>query len=283
MHIADTLSAYHSYLFSVAYHILGEVQEAEDIVQDSFEHFLSLPASHVQNVKSYLTRVVANKSIDRLKERKKAQEHYPGTWLPEPYVTTTEASVELPADMLSYGMMYLLEELNPLERAVFILREAFNYSYEALAELCEIQQDYCRQLLSRARKKMNLTEESLTSKPPATQPLLEAFLKAREEGDIKALTQLLKEDIILYSDGGGKKAAALVPLYGWETVTKFLAGVAQKPDSLQMEPQWVKINGQAGILLSLYGKPDSLITLEGGNQKISRLFFVRNPDKIFLH
>lgn len=282
MNAADILTKYRTYLFSVAYHILGEVQEAEDIVQDSFEHFLSLPPEHVQNVKSYLTRVVANKSIDRLKERKKSQEHYPGTWLPEPYITVAHAE-DQPKDLLSYGMMYLLEQLNPLERAVFILRVAFSYSYEALAELCEIQQDHCRQLLSHARKKMNLTEETITSKPSATQPLLEAFLKAREEGKIQALTQLLKEDIILYSDGGGKKAATRVPLYGWETVTKFLVGVAQKPDALQMKAQWVQINGLPGILFSLNGQPDSLLTLDGDGQKITHLYFVRNPDKIFLH
>jgi len=275
---AGSVTEYHSYFFSVAYNILGEVQEAEDIVQDGFEHFLTLPRDHVKNTKSFLTRVIANKAIDRLKERKKLQVSYPGTWLPEPYLTTEEHP---PEDLLPYGILHLLERLNPLERAVFILREAFQHSYEELAEFCEISQEYCRKLLSRARKKVQMSKERLASNTQSYEALLDAFWQARENNDIQPLTQLLKEDIVLYSDGGGKKAAARVPLYGWETVAKFLAGIIKKSPVQQMTHQLVQINGQPGIIFSLKGEPESLIVWDVIDEQIQNLYIIRNPDKFF--
>lgn len=273
-----SVTKYRSYLFSVAYNILGEVQEAEDIVQDGFEHFLTLPPDYVKNTKSFLTRVIANKAIDRLKERKKLQASYPGTWLPEPYITTEENP---PEDLLPYGMLHLLERLNPLERAIFILREAFQHSYEELAGFCEVSQDYCRKLLSRARKKVQMPKEKPASHAQSYEALLDAFWQARENDDIQPLTQLLKEDIVLYSDGGGKKAVARVPLYGWETVAKFLAGIAKKSPVHQITHQLVKINGKPSILLSLRGKPESLIVWDVYDEQIQNLYIMRNPDKIF--
>ena len=273
---------YRPYLFSVAYHILGEIPEAEDIVQDSLEVWLRRPSDEVRNVKSYLTRVVANKAIDRLKERQKQQANYPGYWLPEPFVTSEEEIRGAASpDLLSYAMMHLLEQLNPAERAVFILREAYDYPYNDLAELLDLSPANCRQLLSRARKKIRPVEALPVVAGEDHQEVLEAFLRARKEDNPDALARLLKEDVILYSDGGGKRVAAMVPLVGADTVLKFLVGVARKTPSHAITPRGVQINGQPGILLSLNGQPDTLIALETEGAGIRRLFLVRNPDKIF--
>lgn len=280
------LQTYHSYLFSVAYNILGQIHEAEDIVQDAFEYMLTLPAGHVKNMKTYLTRVVANKSIDRLKMLKRARTHYPGTWLPEPYVEVDEAvaNTDQPVDMLSYSLMWAMETLNPVERAVFILREAFDYAYHDLAEICGISEANCRQILSRAKKKVKQAsgKDQSETDQEEYQRLIAAFLRARQEEDPGALARLLKEDIIVYSDGGGKAPAAMVPLEGVDVVLRFLTGIARKQQARELSYRLVYVNHQPAILLSSGAQPDTLISFDVTNSSINRIFIIRNPDKILL-
>ncbi|AUD05929.1 sigma factor-like helix-turn-helix DNA-binding protein [Spirosoma pollinicola] len=267
------------YLFRIAYAMLGMIQEAEDIVQDVYEKWLSV--DRVQNAKAYLGRMTVNKSINRLEELKKQREIYPGPWLPEPYITL-EAEQPL---TLEYGLLFLVEQLNPIERAVFILRESFSQDYRSIAELTGLSADNCRQLLHRAREKL------AGRKPQPVEPvthgaLTEAFLVALHRQDRDALNQLLRSDIELFSDGGGKRAAGLKPLFGLQKVLKFLLGVMQLPanqgNDFIHRPAFV--NGQPGSLIfeGQTGELDSMTYIGWDANQITRLLYVRNPDKLHI-
>src|ERR1044072_5119885 len=152
MNLAEKYVALRSYLWTIAYDMTGEIQEAEDIVQDGFEIISGLKEEAVNNPKAYFTRIIINKSIDRQKELQKQRTNYTGTWLPEPYITFGDEPLN--ESILPYAMMHLAEQLNPVERAVFILREAFSYSYAEIAEFCDLTEANCRQLLHRANGKI---------------------------------------------------------------------------------------------------------------------------------
>lgn len=271
---------YRPYLFSVAYNILGEVQEAEDIVQEAFAYYLSIPKNKVQNLKAYLCRVVANKSIDRLKELKRQRENYPGVWLPEPYVQPFSAVPTSEKDIMNYEVLSALESLNPVERAVFVLREAFDFSYADIASICDTSEVNCRKILSRSRGKITNRKKDSSAQNEQLVPLMEAFLQAIVEEDTTVLTQLLKEDIVLYSDGGGKVAAALNPLWGQSVVCKFLIGIARKKKDQSITHSVVMVNQKPAILLSSPQGPDSLLTFAGDGQHFDQIFIIRNPDKL---
>lgn len=270
---------YRSYLFSVAYNILGEIEESEDIVQDVFEYYLTRNPAEIQNLRSWLTRVVANKSIDRLRQLQVARRGYPGTWLPEPCVY--EEGEDPDNGILAYETLCVLEQLNPVERAVFVLRESFNLPYNELSEICGISPDNCRQVLSRVKKKIGLPPSHLPANPLNVTGLVESFLKACLNGDISELSSLLKDDIVLNSDGGGKAKAAVNPLYGNLVVSKFLAGVVRKGLSHNPAYRLVNVNGSPAILTTVQNKPYSLLypdlSVEG---VIGDIYILRNPDKL---
>lgn len=281
MDITSEYTSLKRYLFATAYNMTGQVHEAEDIVQDAFEDVLKKKQADVQNAKSYLTRIVVNKSIDRLTILKKERENYPALWLPEPYITESESTQ--PSDILSYAFLHLVEDLNPVERAVFILRESFDYSYDEIASLCEITTDNCRQVLHRAKAKLRQAVVPGDDRNNESNgQLMREFLKACLSQDTARLSELLKEDIILYSDGGGKVVAARKILEGIGGVVKFLQGIARKTLEKWTGTRQVFVNNQAALLM-----PDDngiymvlIPHTEGG--KLSRLFIMRNPDKIFV-
>ncbi len=280
MNITDAFTTWRAYLFSVAYNITGQVQEAEDIVQACFEDLLLKQPQSIENTRAYLARVVANKSIDRVKQLKKERSYYTGYWLPEPYIT--EQSEAAYSEILPYSLLHAMEVLNPVERAVLILREAFGFSYAGLAEICHTSEENCRQLLHRAKGKVKKAGKNIQPASDKIQQLLQMFLDACAQENATALSQLLREDIIVYTDGGGKATAALNAITGAVQAVKFLLGVTRKAKNEALAFEWVSVNGEPGILLLLNNKPDTLLMLEEENDLISSLFFVRNPDKIFL-
>lgn len=272
---------YRPYLFTVAYNILGEVQEAEDIVQEAFAYYLTLKEEQVHNQKSYLSRVVANKAIDRLKELKKQRESYPGIWLPEPFVHQDTASKAAEKDIMSFEALSALESLNPVERAVFVLREAFSFPFSELALICNTTEANCRQILSRTKKKISNPKSSSAYPDEQLVSLIQTFLQAVVEEDTQTLTSLLKEDIVLYSDGGGKAAAAVNPLWGQTIVSQFLIGIARKNKNRALNISFIRVNQQPAVLLSTAEGPESLISFAGDGRNFSRIFIIRNPDKLF--
>lgn len=279
----DFYIKYRPYLFSVAYNILGEIQEAEDLVQDAFEAVLSGDSSSVKNIKPYLTRIVANKAIDRLHALKKQREHYPGTWLPEPLIAAADAPAQ--EGVLQYEVLHALQQLNPTERAAFVLRTAFDYPYRELSLICNTSEANCRQLLRRARQKVSeqvKTSRQQTAEPKPLLQMIDAFLQACQQENPDQLAQFLKNDIALYSDGGGKAVAALNVLYGPEVVGKFLIGISRKKLQQQLSLRLVQVNGLPAVLFLVDEVPDSVLYLHSEGSLLSQIFIMRNPDKIIL-
>jgi RNA polymerase sigma-70 factor (ECF subfamily) len=276
MDLTTDILSLRPYLFGIAYNMLAVVEEAEDMVQDVYEKWLLVKDAKVP--KAYLGRMVVNRSIDRLNELKKNRESYKGEWLPEPYITLEQDAVP----SLEYGLLFLLERLNPSERAVFILREGFSEEYNTIAELTGLSTDNCRQLLHRAHEKLARSKAEPVD-PAKRLALTEAFVYALGGRDINALSQLLRSDIELFSDGGGKRAAALKPLFGLQKVLKFLDGVMSLPDSqddFEYKPAYVNGSPCALIFRRSTGELDSMQYIEADEQVITRLLYVRNPDKL---
>lgn len=277
MELTPEIFSLRPYLFSISYNMLGMVEEAEDVVQDVFEKWMS--ASEVLDAKAYLARVAVNQSINRLKELRKIRENYVGMWLPEPYITLEPE----PVPTLEYGMLFLLERLNPNERAVFILRESFSEEYTSIAAITGLSAENCRQLLHRAHEKLGRSKP-LQVNPEKQRAFTIAFLTALHGQDRSELNQLLRNDIELYSDGGGKRAAALKALFGLEKVVKFLLGVTQLPEAQenQFEYRSVYVNGRPAALLfnRTTEQLDSMQYVEMTEEEITKLLFVRNPDKL---
>lgn len=276
MELTADILALRPYLFGIAYNMLGGIEEAEDIVQDVYEKWLSVKEARVP--KAYLGRMVVNNSINRLNDLKVQRENYKGYWLPEPYITLEQDHTPT----IEYGLLVLLERLNPSERAVFILRESFSEDYHTIAELTGLSPDNCRQLLHRAHEKLGRPATHPTD-PSRQLALTEAFLYALHSRDLTSLSRLLRNDVELFNDGGGKRAAALKPLFGLQKVLKFLNGVMSLPESQEnfdYRPAYVNGSPCALIFRRSTGELDSMQYVESDKGIITRLLYVRNPDKL---
>jgi RNA polymerase sigma-70 factor (ECF subfamily) len=279
MNLSHNYLSLRPYLLAIAYNMTSQVHEAEDIVQDTFEDLLKQPVADIKNLKSYLTRIVINKSIDRVTRLKKERETYPGAWLPEPYIT--ESKNDINVDILPYAFLHLLEKLNPIERAVIILREAFNYTYEEVADLCEVSVDNCRQILHRAKPKLKDPVRADVTTTKETERIMRAFLQACLDQDTKQLSAILKEDVQLYSDGGGKATAARNILEGITGVGKFVFGVARKAFSMWSHSKSIFVNGEPAAIMSDENGVYMVLMIETQRDKVATIFTMRNPEKIF--
>lgn len=261
-------------LTTYAYNITGSLEEAKDIVQDAYLHYVQADRSHVRDEKAYLVRTVINRSINRKKQQQLQAADYPGEWLPEPVATETADRSLLRSDVLSYSLMVLLERLTPRQRAVFILREAFDYDHAEIAETLGISEDYSRQLLARARKQLET-------------PHIQAYtdgdvVKYRDailRNDIETLERLLNDDITVISDGGGKARAAIHPITGKKDAIAMLFGLHRKMYT-QMEARPTEINNQPAVLYYYNGEVVSCQVFTFVNGAISNVFTIRNPDKL---
>lgn len=265
-------------LFSIAYKMLGEIAEAEDVVQDVFTKYYETDHSAIRDTKNYLVRAVINTSINRYHQLQQKRKHYPGEWLPEPLVSPKESNPDYPE--LSLGMLKLLEKLNPLERAVFILRDVLGFDYEAVANFIAQKEANCRQIGKRARDQLQIREEgrSFSVDHEKQQAYLDAFIKAVDQGDFTKLKSLLHQDIVLYSDGGGKAAAARKPLFMPDIVTRFLEGI--RSQNLDATYHWVMVNNRPGIVVYNGDRLNSVLTIDGESEGITGIYIVRNPDKL---
>ena len=264
-------------LAAYAYNILGSYEEAKDIVQDVLLEKLKLNGDVIQNEKAYLTRSAINKAINVKNRRKKMLSGYPGNWLPEP-VATEGADYDLnQKDILSYSLMVLLEKLDARQRAVFILKEAFDYEYEEIAEVLDISVENSRQILSRAKKELRTESVGTVVKTPSG--YLDKYIDIIRSGDTQRLEELLSDDIVVISDGGGKVAAALHPLVGKEAASQFLSGIYRKfYQNSRIQKSFVNHNPAL-----FFYQNNQLVTchvFELKEEKIQRAYFIRNPDKL---
>lgn len=268
-------------LFAIAYRMLGEKHEAEDIVHDVYTRWLEMDSNHVQQPRHYLMRAVTNRSINRLKVLQQQRELYTGPWLPEPLTDTPQFMPEKGND-LSIGFLFLLEKLNPLERAVFLLRESFDLSYKELETILDIPESTCRQHLHRAKEKLQKDKKRFDTDVTRHRQLLEAFITACISQDQDKLISLLKEDISFYGDGGGKASSATHPLFGSDVVSRFVLGLFRKAPVPAPLHNFLMVNGLPALALfdAITREPITCMCFEHEGEAIDSLYFIRNPDKL---
>jgi len=254
----DDLEALRRHGFGVAYRMLGSVSEAEDVAQEALLR-LTREDGPIAEPAAWMTTVVTRLSINVLKSARARREAYVGPWLPEPLLEDPApgpASRAELADSLSLALLALLERLSPVERAAYLLREVFGYEYAEIAGIIERSEVNTRQLVTRARKHVEASRPRFDADEAARDALLERFLAAAEEGDLKALEELLAKDAVLYADGGGKAIAAQEPIAGAALIARYVAGVAQLRRAFgDFEAQRVTVNGQPGRVLRGPGEP----------------------------
>lgn len=264
-------------LTSYAYNILGSYEDAKDVVQDVLLEMINRSGAAIGNEKAYLTRSVINRAINARNKLQKMQAGYPGNWLPEPVATETADGDLNRKDILSYSLMVLLEKLDAKQRAVFILKEAFSYDHEEIADVLDISVENSRKILSRARATLHnepIKEVALT--PVA---YLDKYLDVIRSGDVKRVEQLLTSEVMVISDGGGKVAAAMNPLVGAESASAFLVGIYNKfYQEIQAEKGMV--NHHPALFYYIDGQLINCQVFEWRDGKVHRVYFVRNPDKL---
>lgn len=271
-------------LFSIAYNMLGTVADAEDMVQETYISWLSSDKSHVENIKFYLIRTVSNKCITYLKKLKKEREAYKGTWLPEPILSVSEAeSNPKVEDKLSIGFMYLLEKLTPIERGVMILKEAFNIDHSQISKVFDISYENCRKHFSRAKKKLMLEKTRVKVNTNDHENILREFIDACLSNKPERLIELLREDVIVYLDGGGAVKGVLKPIFGKEKVLRlFTSRMDNMARFTQVEI--LSVNGISGAALYQFSNkniPDVLVAIDTDeNGEIYNVYFMANPQKI---
>jgi RNA polymerase sigma-70 factor (ECF subfamily) len=269
-----------SYLFAIAYRMLGSVAEAEDVVQEAFLRYHEAEVK-ADSPKAYLATVTTRLAIDQLRSARARREVYPGEWLPEPLVEDEAVRHAETADSLSLAFLHLLEKLSPVERAVFLLREVFDYPYDEVAAIVGKSPDNCRQILSRAHAHIEEGRRRFDVSREEREEVARRFLAAWEEGDTDALVQLLAPDATVFGDGGGKAPAVPVPLVGAERVAKALIGWGRQAHGRGFVHRPAAVNGEPGLVF--YDEQGDVLwvaALEIAEGVVVAVRSVLNPDKL---
>lgn len=281
----DVFEAHRPVLLGVAYRMLGRVADAEDVVQDAWLRWSGADRADVREPRGYLVRITTRLAIDRLRQIKARGETYVGPWLPEPYVTDFGATVPdtaeraVLADSVSLAVLVVLESLSPLERAVFVLREAFGFPYADIAAMIDRGEPAVRQLAGRARRHVEEGRPRYEVDPAQRRDLTERFLAAAADGDLEGLLALLAPDVRLVGDSGGKARAPLRVLQTADKVGRFLVGAARK-GLRDFSVRFLELNGGPAVLVLSGDKPDSVFQLDVAGGRIQAVYVVRNPDKL---
>ncbi|WP_432010862.1 RNA polymerase sigma-70 factor [Streptomyces cucumeris] len=282
---SDVFETHRSLLTGVAYRMLGRVADAEDVVQESWLRWSGTDREQIRDPRAFLVRVTTRLAIDRLRQITSRRESYVGPWLPEPIATdlgrTTPDAAEraLLSETVSLAVLVVLESLSPLERAVFVLREAFGFPYGEIAETLDRSEAAVRQLSGRARRHVEERKPRFEVDQRQRRELTEKFLAASTGGDLGQLLALLAPDARLIGDSGGKAKAPLRVLETADKVGRFLHGVAQRPVE-EAELRITEINGGPGLLILSRGVPDSVMSLDVADGRVQAVYIVRNPDKL---
>ncbi|WNZ13260.1 RNA polymerase sigma factor SigJ [Streptomyces sp. 11x1] len=281
----DVFEEHRSVLMGVAYRMLGRVADAEDVVQETWLRWSGADRSDVCEPRGYLVRITTRLAIDRLRQVQSRNEAYPGPWLPEPYVTDYAATVPdtaeraVLADTVSLALLVVLESLSPLERAVFVLREAFGYPYADIAAMIDRAEPAVRQLAGRARRHVDERRPRYEVDPGERRALTEKFLAAAEDGDLAGLMALLAPDVRLVGDGGGIGKAPVRVLETADRVGRFVHGAAGK-GLLDASLRFMEINGGFAVVLVSGGEVDSVFQLDVADGLVQCVYIVRNPEKL---
>jgi RNA polymerase sigma-70 factor (ECF subfamily) len=270
-------------LFSIAYRMLGSVADAEDALQDAFIRWQRASETDVRSPKAFLVTIVSRLCINHLQSARVQRETYVGEWLPEPLFTEPGSDVSRIAQIdesVSMAVLLLLERLTPVERAVFLLSEIFDYTHAEIARMLRISEVNCRQLLKRARQHVRLERRRFSASGPQHTELLERFYRAAGSGDMDGLLALLSTDVVMHTDGGGKADALPLPIYGADRVARASVFGLTKLKTLNPLQRMAEINGEPGIVSYVEGRPQSVFTIEVSDGRIRAIYIVTNPEKL---
>jgi RNA polymerase sigma-70 factor, ECF subfamily len=285
MRDADALAAefaeHRPVLVGAAYRIVGTVADAEDVVQEAWLRWADVERAEVRDVRAFLVTVTTRLALNRLRQQKSRRESYIGPWLPEPVASdkSPEQAAEI-ADDVSMAMLVVLESLSPLERAAFVMREVFDLPFAEIAATLDRSEAAVRQLAHRARSHVHARQPRQAVDEAQHAEITSRFLQVTTDGDIDALIAMLAPDVVLIADGGGKKRAALQPLYGPENVARWMLAVMQRPDVEKPVIRLIELNGELAIAAYDGDRPDTVGFVEAGAEGITSLYLVRNPDKL---
>jgi RNA polymerase sigma-70 factor (ECF subfamily) len=278
-----TFSQHRGLLFSIAYRMLGTVTDAEDMLQETFIRWQQAAYEEVRSPRAFLVTIISRLCINHLQSCRAQREEYVGQWLPEPIVTNASSdplTLLRIDETLSMAFLVLLERLNPMERAVFLLREVFECDYSEISEALDQTPTNCRQILRRARLHIGNMRPRFKSSEKKKNDLLQRFLETTSSGNLDGLVALLSEEATLHSDGGGKRIAVPNLLQGRSNVARGVIRGLQKLVPKALVHELAEINGEPGIVGYLNGKPFSALTLDSENGLITTIYIVTNPDKL---
>lgn len=281
---AHIFQHYRWLLFSIAYRMLGSATDAEDIIQDAFVRWLGAEDQTIQSPKAYLSTIVVRLCLDQLRSARVQREVYVGPWLPEPMATGQMPELSqtaAQAETLSLAFLLMLEKLNPLERAIFLLREVFEYEYREIAAIVEKSEVNCRQIFHRAQQHLEKGRPRFTASREQQERITTRFLQASLNGDMQGLLSLLSDDIVSMGDSGGKAAlkAGRMPVYGPDKVARgYLGALRSLPPGVVTHV--TEVNGQLALVGYLDKKPVGAILLQIEGEQITRLYYVVNPEKL---
>ncbi|MBO8190039.1 RNA polymerase sigma-70 factor [Streptomyces spirodelae] len=276
----ETFLAHRNLLFTVAYEILGSAADAEDALQETWLRWVKADQRQVHDQRAYLVRITTRQALNRLRTVKRRREAYVGPWLPEPLLTTPDVAQDIElAESVSMALMLVLETLSPTERAVFVLREVFDIGYDEIAAAVDKSPAAVRQIAHRARRHVDSRRPRRVVSSREGQAVLESFRRAVDTGDPQALLDVLAPEVVLMSDGGGIKHAALRPVTGAEQVVRmFAGGIGKFAGKITAEP--TVVNGSPALLVRLDGEIDGVMALRVEDSLITGLYYVRNPEKL---
>lgn len=275
---------YRRLMFSIAYRMLGSAADAEDILQEAFLRYQTISSREINSPKAFLSTVVTRLCLNRLDLLQSKRETYVGTWLPEPILTDDQIidavqQTEL-HESLSMAFLVLLEELTPMERAVFLLRQVFDYEYHEIAAIIEKDETACRQIFSRAQKHISENRPRFRANPEKHRKLLERFMTAVSRGEMDGLLALLSDDVTLWADGGGKVRGAVIrPVQGRDAVARFMIASPSLTTEL-LEPFVRSVNEEPALLLCVKGETRFVVMISVDDQYIREIRVVGNPNKL---
>jgi len=277
---AEVFAEHRPLLFTVAYEILGSAADAEDVVQETYLRWSGRPTGQVDNPRAYLVRIATRQALNRTRTLARLREDYVGPWLPEPVLTAPDLVEQvLLAESVSMAMLVVLESLSPPERAVFVLREVFGFDYDEIAAAVDRSSAAVRQIAHRAREHVRARRPRFEPDRETVDAVRHKFIESMFSGDVQGLMDVLAPEVVLLSDGGGKRSAARRPVNGANDVARFLVGLVRKADP-NAEFTDIQVNGAPAWALIENGVPTSIAQLLIENGRVAQLFIVVNPDKL---
>jgi RNA polymerase sigma-70 factor, ECF subfamily len=280
---AETFQQYRGLLFSIAYRMLGSVADADDMLQETFIRWQRSTAETIRSPRAFLVTIISRLCINHLQSARVQREEYVGQWLPEPLLTgpgSDPSEASRLDESLSMAFLLLLERLTPMERAVFLLREVFDYEYSEIARTLGQNEANCRQILGRARKHVAQARPRFDASPEQREQLMQQFLDAATNGDLDGLVALLSSEVVFHSDGGGKAAAVPNLVYGPDNVARAVLGGLKNLVPKNLVMRMAQINGGPGVVGYVDGRPFSVFTMEISGGRVRNIYVVTNPEKL---